>query len=108
MKTKTDPTENDVILPVVYVTKYALTQGILVCHNATHCRNVSEKMIEARLGQYKSYFHRPDWHTTEAEALARAEEMRRAKIKSIQKQQLKMEKMQFKFVTTHIPRNGDD
>lgn len=73
----------------VWVTTYALTKGILVADDAEVC---SATMIASkRLG----YHHGNDWHRTEAAAIARAEEMRVAKIASLERQIAKLRKLTF-------------
>ncbi len=71
-----------------YSTKYALTFGI---------EEINGKVI---LGSYFEYgdhgFLGPkDWHRTRESAVARAEEMRAAKIASLRKQIAKLEAMRF-------------
>lgn len=82
-------------MPKYYITRYALTGGI--------------KEVEAELsksyptmisyadadGKYRQTAHGNDWHTTKEAAIARAEEMRTAKIKSLRKSIEKMEKLRF-------------
>ena len=74
-----------------WVTKYALSAGIkFVNGNVNH--EISSSMLS-----YGSYgaAHGKDWHRTPEAALARAEEMRAAKIASLQRQIVKLEKMTF-------------
>ena len=75
-----------------WVTKYALTCGIKQMevedwHDARPGMVLNTKTITT--------YHVPDWHRTEAEAKARAEEMRAAKIASLRKQIAKLEAMEF-------------
>jgi hypothetical protein len=77
----------------VYVTKYALTSGIIETE-ARVCASVSGKMIETQ-GGYKQYFHKPDWYETKEEAVKRAELMRDKKIAALTKQIQKLQKMSF-------------
>lgn len=82
-----------------YVTKYALTQGILTV-NAQLCERSSTEMIEvvgSRSGGVSQYFHGKgkDWHTSMADAIAKANEMRLKKIESMKKQIEKLESMRF-------------
>lgn len=80
----------------VWITKYALTQGIYSYGYATVC-NATGTMIEVvnKTGFGHNYYHKPDWHETEEEAIARAEEMRLKKIKSLEKQLAKFKEMKF-------------
>lgn len=87
------------ILETVYVTKYALTQGILVYHNAKVCVDVNRNMIAippTTSACYLQHFHKPDWHENEADARNRALDLKNAKIKSL-------EKALHKLVTKSIP-----
>lgn len=75
------------ILPVVYVTQYALATGILRFQNVRRCDSVSSKMIDCDKQQL---FHKPHWYETLEEAEVQVEKMRQAKIKSLQKTLAKM------------------
>lgn len=75
----------------VFITKYALTQGIIETDDAEIC-SIAEKMISSP--KY-GFFHGKDWHDTQAEAIAFAEEMRTKKIASLKKQIAKLEKINF-------------
>lgn len=79
----------------VWVTKYALTKGIIkymarVPHNPNDRMIVVERDYNDPLS-CTQYFHTPDWHLSREEAVARAEKVRQAKIKALEKniQQLK-------------------
>jgi hypothetical protein len=78
----------------VWVTKYALSKGILE-------KDVRETnapgMVAVNNTQYGEFYHVEgrDWHRTRAAAETKAEEMRKAKIASLVKQVLKLEKMRF-------------
>lgn len=81
----------------VFVTKYALTEGILE-HEADLSKNEpSMCVVVGRPGQLGQYFHGEgkEWHRTRDLALVRAEEMRQAKVKSLKKSLAKFEKMKF-------------
>lgn len=73
----------------VYITKYALTQGIFEVEGEVHPTIGNGRMFcQANQG---GIYHKPDWHTTREEAVARAEEMRVKKISSLYKSLAKME-----------------
>jgi hypothetical protein len=74
-----------------WVTKYALTTGILVVDGEV-LHYISSSMLYA--GRHQN-FHGNDWHRTPEEAVARAEEMRMAKIASLRKSIAKMEQLKF-------------
>ncbi len=78
----------------VYVTKYALTKGIQRYGRATW---KVESMIRVDIKDqfFGRYFDKPDWHTTYAEAVARAEQMRVDKLNSLRKQLAKLEALTF-------------
>jgi len=80
---------------IVWITKYALTQGILKAE--AEVSSISERMISIEGGRFLECFHKPHWHTTEEDALAQAEEMRRKKIASLKKSLDKIEKMKIKI-----------
>lgn len=75
----------------VYVTKYALTQGIFEAQ-ATDVRGGIIKLE----GSWIDLFRKPDWHLSLEDARARAEEMRTAKIASLKKQLARLEVKQIK------------
>lgn len=86
----------------VWVTKNALTAGIKQ-HRARVCANVNEEMIDVdREGNVENgyccgntYFHKNEWFRTKEEALAKAESMRSAKIKNLEKLIDKLKKLKF-------------
>ena len=78
-----------------YITKYALTQGILINHQAELCSDISTAMIKVP-GQYVAgYYHAKDWHRTMASAINQAKEMQAAKLKSIDKQRKRIAALKF-------------
>lgn len=78
----------------VWVTKYALTTGLL-CVDAEVCHNISSDMVTWG-DKFSQYAHGKEWHRTEAEALKCAEKMREAKIASLKRSISKLEKLEFK------------
>jgi hypothetical protein len=83
----------------VFITKYALTDGIKEINGATHEIGISERMvsyvIDGAFASQAMCVHKPDWHLTKAEAVERAEAMRVAKIASLRKSIAKLEKLTF-------------
>jgi len=76
-----------------WITKYVLTEGIKVV-DAEVCGD--GKMIAyGNVGYGSQYAHGKDWHRTPEAALARAEEVRKAKIASLKKSIAKFEVMIF-------------
>jgi hypothetical protein len=81
-----------------WVTKYALSGGIQVVKGEV-CHDISSTMLS-----WKPYgtAHGKDWHRTQDAALARAEEMRKAKIAALRKSIAKMEAMTFNAPNSKI------
>lgn len=77
----------------IWVSKYALTDGIIKSDNV----EVEDDIVWGPIPN--CYFSRrmrhPDWHRTEAAAIARAEEMRAFKIASLEKQIAKLRAITF-------------
>lgn len=75
-----------------WITKYALTSGIIEVNDAEE----SGDMICYKHGSpYVQYAHGEDWWTNFEVAKNRAEQMRQAKIASLKKQIAKLEKLEF-------------
>jgi len=77
----------------VWITKYALTQGVFEKEMTQAVENPSmihdTKCVQFFFGEGK------EWHKTEEGANARAEQMRLDKIASLKKQLAKLEKLKF-------------
>ena len=78
----------------VYITKYALSTGIIETDDAEICSNISEDMISSK--KYGT-FHGNDWHKKKEDAVLRAEVMRINKNESLKKQIEKFDKIKFSF-----------
>lgn len=80
----------------VYITKYALTAGIFAVDGRLFANDtaVSYKQEGASFVQHA---HGKDFHHTPEEALARAEEMRISKLKSLDKQMKKVSAIKFEI-----------
>lgn len=78
---------------IAYITKYALTEGIIESKDAEQSKAYPSMLDVPHLG----YVHREgrDWHRTREAALARAEVMRKNKLASLKKQIKKMEELKF-------------
>lgn len=76
-----------------WVTKYALTQGILKVHG-----QVDEDFSGMLHFGYSESVFGKQWHRTEKAAIERAEDMRVAKIASLKKSLAKMESLEIKVV----------
>lgn len=78
-----------------WVTKYALTKKIELV-DAEVCHDISSAMIKYGTAGYGLQFaHGKDWHRTPEAALTRVEEMRSAKITSLQKSIARMRALIF-------------
>lgn len=81
----------------VWITKYALTQGIIEKEVYDDCLKTdpSGNKISVKLNGFITYFHGlgNEWHKTKESAIAKAEEMRQKKIASLKNQIEKLEKM---------------
>ena len=75
----------------IFITKYALTQGIY----AKTCEIVDDTMVKVSTNAWNEYYHKPDWHFNKAEAIRQALEMKRKKIVSLQKSLKKFDKLTF-------------
>lgn len=89
-------TENP-ILPVVWITKYALTEGITRIENVERCDEISDRMIVfTNARRYRECYHKPHWHETLTDAMAQAEKMRVGKIRNMERQIAKLKAMTIK------------
>lgn len=85
----------------IYVTKYALTSGIIEHHDAKPTTSGDGYTVPAtydengRLFTFAQSFFNKDVHLTRESAVARAEVMRAAKVKSVKTQLKKLESMKF-------------
>ena len=68
-----------------WITKYAMTSGILK-KRVEDCFNLSKDMVQVVGSHIMDVYHGHDWHRTENEAIERANEMKRKKIASLEKQ----------------------
>lgn len=92
-----DGPRNGEVVPVAYVTKYALTQGILIVRDGVidHYADgagIFRMMLTVRTNYVPLHFHGDDWHESLESAQAKANKMLAAKLKSLDKQRAKLEK----------------
>ena len=73
----------------VYITKYALTQGIFERDDANFNGNVASVPDPAGT----TYYHGMDWHRDKDAAIKRAENMLSAKVESLHRQISKLSNM---------------
>jgi len=83
----------------VFITKWALSYGIFEIDADLHS---NKGMVSFRRSpeHFEEYCHHEgkDWHLTREGAVNRAEEMRIAKLKSLDKQTKKISAMKFKII----------
>lgn len=77
----------------VYITKYALTQGIII----EDVKDTTSKSMVSVTGRHGwcVYYHKPHWHRSWKEAVAQAEIVRRKRVASLQKSLAGMEALIF-------------
>lgn len=77
----------------VWITKYALTRGIL----EMECAQFGDISVKEVGNPFPTYYHGEgnEWHRTKESAIQKAEEMRQKKIASLKKQIKKLEEMRF-------------
>jgi len=80
-----------------YVTKYALTQGIMVVESEM-VEDSGETMIRFGNQSFPTYAHGNDWYLSEEAARARVEEMRQRKLAALRKQVVRLEKLKIKVM----------
>lgn len=77
----------------VWITKYALTQGVFM----STVVDVEDGMVKVVDADVSTYFHGEgrDWHRTEENARKRFEEIKIAKLKSLNRQVKKIKALEF-------------
>lgn len=78
----------------VWITKYALTDGIICVEGKEMFGGIWTKDENVCLGG-NHFFERTEYHETKESAIEKAEEMRQKKIESLKKQIKKLEEMRF-------------
>ncbi len=82
-------------MSLIYVTKYALTAGILAVE--AEIDNVKNMAWYRPDGGFRVYLHGNDFQFGADEAVARAEEMRIKKLQSLDKQAKKISALKFEI-----------
>lgn len=90
---KQQPKEREVI--TAWITAYALSAGIQKVQAEVIREDVISYKGDSDTWSGSGYAHGKNWHRTEAAAIARAEEMRTSKLKSIDKQIAKLKALKF-------------
>lgn len=81
---------------VVYITKWALTQGILEIEVQKTSPEASGMLMGKKTGwEPPQYYHRGQWHKSKRDAVNKAEEMRHKAIKSTKRKLAKLIDMRF-------------
>jgi hypothetical protein len=79
-----------------YITKYALTSGIQEVDDASEPEYESRMISVRSLGVFANFHGEGrEWHRTKESAVAKAEQMRLAKIVSLKKSIKKLESLNF-------------
>lgn len=85
----------DRIAETAYITKYALTEGIIVCHTGYFNEHKNYMCQHSPRGMFYAYNKKEAWRTLE-EAKIDVENRRLRKIASVKKQLAKLEKLEIK------------
>src|SRR5215831_10324464 len=89
---------------VVYITRYALTDGIyqMVAECDGRCCRIRVEDIPKRhaffYAKFADIFYDNHWHRTPEAAIARAEEMRRKRLKSLHTTIAKLERLNYEDI----------
>lgn len=78
-----------------YITRYALTKGIIKVDGEKS--KDFPTMIVCNYEGYTTHFHGEDWHAAKEDAISKAEQMRKKKIASLEKQLEKFRTMEIKI-----------
>ena len=79
----------------VWITKYALTEGIY-SSEAAACSSPHMIVIKGdSINKSDQYFHRGEWFESRSDACDAADDMRERKIKSLRKQIARLEELSF-------------
>jgi hypothetical protein len=81
----------------VYITKYALTEGIIEREDVAYFSDTDRIGVECNYLFKLQYFHGQgkEWHRTKEAAIERAEEMRKMEIEDLKKSIKRLERMNF-------------
>jgi len=80
----------------VWITKYALTQGIFEVEVEFPPYNEDKNYVKVVKNQGEGYYGEgKDWHRDKESAIKRAEEMKMRKITNVEKQLEKLKEMKF-------------
>lgn len=79
----------------VFITKYALTVGIIEVKEIRDSKSKDMVVYRYKDATFDQYAHGKDFWLTKEEAIERAEEMRIAKLKSLDKQIKKISALKF-------------
>lgn len=80
----------------VWITKYALTAGIVEADVELTENGNAHAVIPFRIGSFRRFIRAIDVHQSQESAARRAGQMRDAKITSLQRQIRKLREMEFK------------
>lgn len=78
----------------VWITKYAMTSGVFTAE-AERAGNMGCIVRSVKRSRFTGWFQGNDWHTDEAKAIERFNQMKQKKIASLKKQLAKVEALEF-------------
>ena len=78
-----------------WITKYALTKGIIKIRAEKSSDSMIEEIGPDGNGVYNSYYHGNDWHITEHDAIEQAKKMQVRKIASLERSLNKIKALKF-------------
>ena len=80
----------------VWITKYAMSSGVFTAEaEETSIKGVCAVRPKESSSSLTAYYHGNDWHTNEAKAVIRFNQMKQKKIASLKKQLAKVEALTF-------------
>ncbi len=88
----------------IFIVKYALTEGIFIVDATERAGNMYSSPSTQGFGTL--YWHKNEYALTVEEAIARAEELRKKKLKSLRKQLDKLEQKVFTEATIKASYGG--
>lgn len=82
------------IIPKVFITKYALTKGIIEAKNV-EITDAYPDVIRDTTSGFTVYYHKGEWYPDMIQARFKADQMRKKKIENLRKQIKKLDEMLF-------------
>jgi hypothetical protein len=89
----------------IYITKYALTRGILTADAEISEEAPEVATIRRSASQSNEYFHKNEWFLTQANAQFNAEVRKHNKLESLHKQSVNLERTNFLTTNPLYPKH---